>query len=300
MGADWRVLGILEILCEGAYQSGLLISTWLEAPPSTAPLPMVNCCHCQSIGHSSSHARTPGIKCWGGKVEMKFPLTHSCSLQDDWREGPALCEQLPSNPNFSNFIPWDLPLAGPSTASSATQRYRNHANKWPAHIALACTSLQNGVGSVKHHFPSVSLRWFLLTTFLSFKNLEIISRISWGEAGWPVVCHIFLRTGVTPAFFRSWGTAPGCHDSCHTKVEGSNEPALDVMVSSFLTSSLVFPQPNYTKNQGCWDLTEFWPLILRIFLPYVLLSLESGDWCDMPLQALLGQGLQLIRAWVCL
>lgn len=32
----------------------------------------------------------------------------------------------------------------------------------------------------------------------------------------------------------------------------------------------------------------------------MLLSLESRDRCDMPLQALLGQGLQLIRAWVCL
>lgn len=113
----------------------LLTATVLEAPPSTAPLPMVNCCHCQSTGQSSSHAPAPGIRCWGGKVEMKFPQTYSHSLQDEWRDGPVVCEQFPNNPSFSNFIPWDLPLAGPSTASSATQRCINHANKWhdPAH-----------------------------------------------------------------------------------------------------------------------------------------------------------------------
>lgn len=65
--ATWELtdeyVGILEILFDCAYQSGLLKSTWLEAPPSTASLPVVNCCQCQSPGESSSHAPAPGIKC---------------------------------------------------------------------------------------------------------------------------------------------------------------------------------------------------------------------------------------------
>lgn len=81
-------VGILETLLECAYQSGLLKSTWLEAPSSTAPLPLVNCCQCYSPGESSSHAPAPGIKCWGGKVEMEFPLTHSCSLRVRGRPSP--------------------------------------------------------------------------------------------------------------------------------------------------------------------------------------------------------------------
>lgn len=97
-------VSFLEIRLEHAYQSGLLKCTWLEAPPSTAPLLMVNCCHCQSTDQSSNHAPAPGISCWGGKVEMKFPLTHSCSLRV--RGNPALCKQLPKNPSFSDFIPW--------------------------------------------------------------------------------------------------------------------------------------------------------------------------------------------------
>lgn len=68
--ATWELtdeyVGILEILLERAYQSGLLKSgllKWLEAPPCTAPLPMVNCCHCQSTGESGIHAPAPGTKC---------------------------------------------------------------------------------------------------------------------------------------------------------------------------------------------------------------------------------------------
>jgi len=44
----------------------------------------------------------------------------------------------------------------------------------------------------------------------------------------------------------------------------------------------------------------FCTLMLRIFLFYMLLSLESRAQCDMPLQALLGHVLKLIRSWDCL
>lgn len=180
---------------------------------------MVNCCHCRTQVRAAANDPDPGIRCWGDKVEMKFPLTHSYSLRVRGRPSPlqAASQQSqllrfhPLGPCWSKYC-----ILCHTKIHKSCKQVTWPSSQMVQHLALSCTSLQNGIGSVKHQFSFVNLCWFLLTTFLSFMSLEIISRISWGEAGWPVARHIFLRTGVVLSFFESWGTAPSCHDSWHT------------------------------------------------------------------------------------
>ena len=101
---------ILEVLWEAAFQAGLLRSSWLKAPPSTAHTPMMTCCHLPEHTAKQQPCANPRNKVLErqSRDEISSELfMHTAgfdSLQGQ-QEGPTLREQFPRILASQIFIP---------------------------------------------------------------------------------------------------------------------------------------------------------------------------------------------------